>query len=330
MNIFVIRKLVVKIIALIFLTFIFYSCSKNKVVVSAPPNLKVGEGHLAVDGGTIWYKITGINKGIPVVLIHGGPGFSSYYLKSLEEIGNDRQVIRYDQLGGGKSERITDTAMFTIDHFLIELDSLRKYLKVKRWSVYGHSWGTILAIEYYRKYPDNVASLIFGSPVFNAHEVVKYVKILLTTLPDSSQTAVKIGENTEKYDDPNYQNAMTQFYSMYLFRHPVEADLDSSYATFNENIYSYMQGPSEFTITGTLKDYNSTSFLPKIKVPTLFTVGEFDEVGPELVKSFADKVPGAKFIQFKGSAHFTTWDARDENLKAVRNFLKSVDDLANN
>jgi proline iminopeptidase len=89
-----------------------------------------------------------------------------------------------------------------------------------------------------------------------------------------------------------------------------------------------MQGPSEFTITGTLKKYDATSFLSQIKVPTLFTVGEFDEVGPEIVKDFANKVSDSRYILFKGAAHITSWDARDENIKVVRNFLNNVDSIA--
>jgi proline iminopeptidase len=100
-------------------------------------------------------------------------------------------------------------------------------------------------------------------------------------------------------------------------------------ATCNNNIYYYMQGPSEFTIIGTLKDYDATSDLSKIKVPTLFTVGEFDEVGPELVKSFADKVTGSRYKVFPNSAHITMWDAKEENLKIAREFLVSVDSLYN-
>jgi proline iminopeptidase len=98
--------------------------------------------------------------------------------------------------------------------------------------------------------------------------------------------------------------------------------------TMSPEIYGYMQGPSEFTITGTLKKYDATSFLSQIKVPTLFTVGEFDEVGPEIVKDFANKVSGSRYVLFKGSAHMTPWDARDENIKVVREFLNTVDSLA--
>ncbi|MEO8452975.1 MAG: hypothetical protein ABI647_24510 [Gemmatimonadota bacterium] len=92
-----------------------------------------------------------------------------------------------------------------------------------------------------------------------------------------------------------------------------------------EAIYNYFQGPSEFTITGTLKTYNVMAFLPPIKVPTLLTAGEFDEVGPTLVEGFAAKIPGARPVEFPGAAHLTPWDARDENLKVVREFLRAAD-----
>jgi len=303
------------------------ACNLTKDSKDTNPVLTVGQGHLSVPGGKIWYKVTGTGNGIPVVLLHGGPGGSSYYLKSFEDVGNDRQVIRYDQLGSGKSDMIADTTRFTIDHFVKELDSLRAYFGLKKWHVLGHSWGTILAIEYYRAYPQYVESLIFGSACFDIPTYIKNAKQLLTTLPDSLQKAVVKAEAAGNYQDPLYQAAMSQFYSLYLARYATQNDLDSSWANFNAGLYSYMWGPSEFTATGTLKDYNSTSFLSQIKLPTLFTVGEFDEAGPEIVKSFADKVPNSRYVVFPGAAHVTSWDARDENIKVVREFLNSVDSL---
>src|SRR6476659_10715221 len=87
--------------------------------------LPAGESMLPVPDGRIWYKKTGTGTGTPVILLHGGPGFNSFYLKPLEALGNDRPVIRYDQLGAGKSGPMTDTSLMTIPHFVRELDSLR-------------------------------------------------------------------------------------------------------------------------------------------------------------------------------------------------------------
>jgi proline iminopeptidase len=312
---------------MIFISLLLVACNSTKDSKVTNPVLTVGQGQLSVPGGNVWYKVTGTGKGMPVVLLHGGPGASSYYLKSLEDLGNDRQVIRYDQLGAGKSDMITDTTRFTIDHFVKELDSLRAYFGIKKWHVLGHSWGTILAIEYYQTYPEYVTSLIFGSACFDIPAYTEHAKQLLKTLPDSLQQAVEKAEAAGNYQDPLYQAAINQFYSLYLVRNATQADLDSGWANFNAELYSYMFGPSEFTVTGTLKNYNSTSYLSQIKVPTLFTVGEFDEVGPEIVKSFADKVPASSYVLFPGSAHMTSLDVTEENLKVVRAFLNSVDSL---
>lgn len=285
----------------------------------------LGEGRLAVPGGRIWYTVSGTGSGTPLVLLHGGPGLSSYYLKPLADLGDDRQVIRYDQLGGGKSDTTSDTALFTIAHFVQELDSLRSHLGVAKWHVLGHSWGTILALEYYRAHPDRVVSLTFGSPVFDIPAYERRARQLVTTLSQPAQHSIRRAEATGEYDSPAYQNAINEFYGLYVFRHPVPADLDSSFASFNQGIYNYMQGPSEFTITGTLKQYDATPFLPQIGVPTLVTVGEFDEVGPDLVRGHAAQIPGARFEILAGSAHMTFWDARDANVRVVREFLRTAD-----
>ena len=292
------------------------------------PQIVLGESRLAVPGGHIWVKTSGTGYHTPLILLHGGPGFSSYYLKPFEELGDERIIVRYDQLGGGKADTTSDTTLMNIAHFVAELDSLRSSLGLEQFHLLGHSWGTILGLEYYRAHPDRVASLSFGSPVWDIPAYEARARALVATLSDSAQRAIRRVEASRRYDDPSYQNAMNEFYGRYLFRNPVQADLDSSFASFNQVIYTYMQGPSEFTITGTLKPYQALDFLPRIAVPTLVTVGEFDEVGSELVRGHAALIPGARFTVFPGAAHITPWDAREAHVAAQRSFLRSADSAA--
>src|SRR6266542_482531 len=284
-----------------------------------------GEGYLAVDGGRIWYKLTGGGKGAPVILLHGGPGFASYYMKPLEPLGTERPVVRYDQLGAGNSDHVTDTTMFNIGHFVRELDSLRSHLGYDKVDLVGHSWGTILAIEYYRGHPEHVASLTLASPALDIPQWQKNARRLVTTLSDSAQRAIRIREAGKKFDAPDYQNALNEFYGKYVWRHPDSANLDSTFKTVNEGLYNYMQGPSEFTITGTLKDYDVTPFLKGVKVPVLYTVGEFDEADPPTVKKFASMTPGSRYEGIPGSAHMSEWDNPDAMNAAIRSFLRDVD-----
>jgi proline iminopeptidase len=289
------------------------------------PSLAGGEAYLAVPGGRIWDKVSSGGPATPVIMLHGGPGFSSFYLKPLEALADERAVVRYDQLGGGKSDRVSDTTLFTISHFVAELDSLRAHLGYDKVHLLGHSWGTILAVEYYRAHPEHVTSLTLESSALDIPAWERNARRLVRTLPDSDQRAIRVREAERRFDAPDYQAAIADFYGRYVWRHPVKADLDSLMGTANEAIYNYMQGPSEFTITGTLKGYDVTGFLPRIRVPVLYTVGEFDEADPPTVRRFARLTPGARLVILPGAAHLTTWDAPAENLTAVREFLRSVD-----
>jgi proline-specific peptidase len=298
-----------------------------KTPSATPPAVGAGEGRLAVDGGTIWYKVSGTATSTPLIMLHGGPGFSSYYLKPLEALSDERTVVRYDQLGGGKSSGLTDTTKINIAHFVKELDSLRSYLGLAKVHLVGHSWGTILGLEYYRAHPDRVASLTLASAALDIPQWERHARALLATLPDSMQRAVKLREAEKKFDAPDYQSALDAFYGKYVWLHPVKADLDSMLKQVNTTIYGYMQGPSEFTITGTLKKYDATPFLKEVRVPTLFTVGDVDEADPVTIRKHAAMVPGGKIVVIPNAAHLTTWDNPEAMIAAVRTHLHAADSV---
>ena len=292
------------------------------------PGLPPGEGFLPVADGRVWYHKVGSGTGIPVILLHGGPGYSSYYLKLFEKLGDDRVVIRYDQSGSGKSGTLTDTTKMNVARFVAELDSLRSHLGFDKVHILGHSWGTILGFEYYRAHPTRVASLTLASPALDFPAWARNAKALLKTISDSGQRAAAEAEKTGNYATPAYEAANGEFWAKYVMRsspEPVQADLDSLLAQVNLATYGYMQGPSEFTIVGTLKDYDATPHFKRVTVPVLFTVGEFDEANPALVRRQAALVPGAKIEVIKGAAHITPWDAPDQNLAVVREFLRAAD-----
>lgn len=292
---------------------------------STAPTLGAGEAMLPVDGGRIWYKVSGAKTGVPVILVHGGPGFNSFYLKPLEVLGDERPVVRYDQLGAGKADGLTDTTKMNIAHFVAELDALRAHLGYDKVHLFGHSWGSMLVMEYYRAHPEHVQSLSMGGPVMSVPAYAKSAKSLVKTLSDSAQKAIAAAEASSVFDAPAYQHAMEEFYGKYVWLRPIPADLDSTMKTANQAIYNYMQGPSEFTITGTFKDYDATPFLPKVTVPLLYTVGEKDEVGPDVVKRHAALTPGATYVLLPNSAHVSPWDNPEALVKAVRAHLKKAD-----
>lgn len=290
-----------------------------------PPALPAGEAYLPVTGGRIWFKVSGSGAATPAILLHGGPGYGSFYMKPLEALSDERPVVRYDQLGGGKADPASDTTLFTIARYVAELDSLRAKLGFDKIHVIGHSWGTILGLEYYRAHPDHVASLTLMSAALDIPSWEQHARELLKTLSDSAQKAVAAAEAAKNYDSKEWQAANNEFMAKYVVQRPVAADWDSTFATVGMPVYMYMQGPSEYTIVGTLKKYNATPFLKKVKVPTLFTVGSVDEANPATIKKFAAMTPGATVVVIPNAAHLVQWDNPEATVKAIRDFLRRVD-----
>lgn len=298
---------------------LFYSCNSPKV-------LKPTEGYIQVKGGRVWFKIVGEGNKTPILLLHGGPGVPSYYLNPLSALGNDRPVIFYDQLGCGRSDKITDTSLLTIDKFVEELQTVKVALQLDDFYLLGQSWGTMLGVDYYLKHPEGIKALILSSPAISIPMWLKDADTLIATLSDSVQSAIRVNERDKTYDSPAYKLAIQIYYQLFVARKlPWSADVDSSFAQMGANVYNYMGGPSEFTMTGPLKDYDRTNRLKEIKIPTLFITGEFDEARPSTVKYYQSLVPGAKFELIEDAAHMTMQDNPEKNIKVIRNFLKDIE-----
>lgn len=286
------------------------------------------EGYLEVPGGKIWYRIYGQGHKTPMLVLHGGPGSSSYGLTPLNVLSKDRPIIFYDQLGCGRSTRITDTSLMTIDHYVEELESLRKALKLDDLCIYGQSWGPALGVDYYLKYPKEVKALILSSPLLSTDMWTKDADTLIATLPDSIQVTIRENEKNKTFDNPDYKNAVQMYYSKFLRRKERSKDQkDSSSMFFGTNVYEYMWGPSEFTATGTLLNYDRVNRLKDIAVPTLLMTGEYDEARPNTVRYFQSQISGAEFTVIKNSCHATIHDNPEQTLARLSEFLLKVDSL---
>lgn len=121
---------------------------------------------------------------------------------------------------------------------------------------------------------------------------MKATDSLLSRLPDSIQITILNNEKNHTYGSPEYKQANRVWMEIFFARKlPRSADMDSGSTTFGSSVYRYMWGPTEFTATGTLKDYNRTNMLHKIKVPVLFLAGDHDEVLPSEARYYQSLVP---------------------------------------
>ena len=288
--------------------------------------LQPGDGFVEVTGGRVWYRIWGSGTATPLLALHGGPGMSSVYLKSLEGLSDQRPVIVYDQLGSGHSEQPTDSSLWQVARFVEEVAQVREALGLDRVHLLGHSWGTMLAAEYLLGEPEGVETVIMASPALSVSRWLTDAKQLLTTLPDSLQEIIDRHEAAGTTSDTEYQDAVMHFYRRFLSRRdPWTIDTDSIFIQFNPAVYEKMWGPSEFTATGSLKTFERAESLRDLKLPVLFTTGRYDEATPETVAYYDSLTPDSRLVILENSAHITMQDEPERYVDVVREFLAEIE-----
>ena len=286
------------------------------------------EGFIEVSGGSVWYRVVGEGDKLPILLLHGGPGVPSYYLDPLAELSQDRPVIFLDQLGCGRSDRHTDTSLMTVEKHVEQLEQVRLALGLEEFYLYGHSWGTMLGMDYYLKHPERVKGLILASPAISTALWMKDAEQLIATLPDSIQRAIHTNVERGTFDAPAYQQALLYYYQRFVARKlPWGPTLDSTFAAMNPTVYEFMWGPSEFTATGNLKSYDRTDQLKEVDVPTLFICGEYDEARPETTRYYQSLVPDGTLAVIEEAAHLTMHDNPGRDVEEINAFLNNIEQV---
>lgn len=269
-------------------------------------------------GGRVWYQIVGKGKGAPLVVLHGGPGYPHDYLEPLEDLADERSVIFYDQLGCGNSDRTNDPALWTVENFVIELQKIVQFLKLKKYHVLGQSWGAALAVAFALKKPKGLLSLILADPYISTPEWMADAKRLIKSLP-KSMGKILLGKAD---DSEEYKNASKEYYARFVTRLDSQPEaMACMNKKANRKIYSYMWGSKEHLVSGTLKNFSQTDRLSEIKVPVLLLAGRYDGATPETLAHFNAFFPNAQSHIFEQSAHFPHWNEREEYMKVVRKFL---------
>lgn len=287
-----------------------------------------GQGFISVPGGPVWYKVAGTGPGIPLLVLHGGPGGRICGYSRLDALGKERPVIRYDQLGSGRSGRPDDLSLWTVERFVEELHVVRQELGLGQMHLLGHSWGGALAAAYVlEKGTDGIASVILSSPLLSTPLWIEDANFLRSQLPEDVRQTLSEHEAAGTTDSKEYQAATEVFYKRHVFGgEQPESPAECDGAPSGHFVYEHMWGPTEFHATGTLIDFDLTDRLHEIDVPVLFIAGQFDEARPERVAEFQKLIPGSKLTIILDAAHSTLSRKPEEYRKVVENFLDSVEE----
>lgn len=286
-----------------------------------------GQGFVDVPGGPVWYQIVGEGDGIPVVALHGGPGGTSCVFSLLDPLGSERPVVRYDQLGTGRSGRPDDMSLWTVERFVEGLHALRNSLGLEQMHLLGHSWGSTLAAAYViEKGTEGIVSVTLSSPLLSTPLWIEDANYLRSQLPAEIRETLAEHEEAGTTDSEEYREASAEFYRRHVFGgEPMARPEACEGAPWSQKIYEYMWGPTEFYATGTLRDFDVTNRLHEIDVPVLFMAGEFDEARPERMVEFQKLVPGSQLHIIEDAAHASLGRKPDEYRRVLEDFLDNAE-----
>jgi proline iminopeptidase len=290
---------------------------------------QTGEGRIEVPGGSVvWRKFGGGGK-TPILAAHGGPGYPSDYIEPLKGLGDERAVYFWDQLGCGRSDRVTGAQYWVIDRFVEELARVREGLGLTEMHYFGSSWGTMLGVQYLlERGQGGVASATLDGPVISVRRYLADVGPMVEQLSTASRDAVHEADRTGVYDTPGYAAANEEFMAAHIARHPTpETEPYWRRATEGVGIECYraMNGPSEFSITGNIRDFERENDLTAITMPVLFMSGEYDTCTPDASRAYAAKTPSGEVQVVPDAGHCVHIDSPDAANAAIRAFLTRVE-----
>lgn len=290
------------------------------------------EGFIPFRGYKTWYRIVGDPEPagrLPLICLHGGPGATHDYFGSLEAFAaTGRRVILYDQLGAGNSDHIQNPSLWTVSLFVEELGQLRRSLGLERVHLLGHSWGGQLAMEYALTQPAGLASLVLSDTLASASQWAEEARRLIQSLPPDIQQNIREHQAAGSTDSKEYQAAMKVFSRHYAGGHidPKPEWVKEAFKKIEDNeVYLTMWGPSEFCVTGSLRDWDITGRLAEIRVPTLVLCGRDDEATPALAETIQRGIPGSELTIFEHSAHFPHIEETELYLQVLDRFLSRVE-----
>ena len=143
-------------------------------------------GFLEVDNiHKIYWEKVGNNRGVPILVLHGGPGAGGNI--SLRRFFDPTfyNIIIFDQRGSGRSTPSACIKNNTTQILIKDIEKLRIFLKIKQWIVFGGSWGSSLSLAYSQEYPDNIINIILrGVFLCRKKEIDWFLEGIKNIFPD--------------------------------------------------------------------------------------------------------------------------------------------------
>lgn len=291
------------------------------------------EGFVDAHGVLIYYKILG--QGDPLVIVHGGPGAShDYFLPYLLPLARTNRLVFIDERGSGRSEKLEDPKGYTVENMVEDVEAVRTALGLGRIALLGHSYGGVLAQAYALKYQANLTHLILCSTFHSTIALNQVFDQMKANMPPDLRARIDKMEKDglfghgKPYEQGRYTSdymiaAWGDGYFPYLYQNRPDPNFDpAGMGAMSWDLYREMWGShGEFIVDGNLKAVEYADRLPSLRVPTLITVGDHDEVAPSISKDMRARIPGSTLVILPKAGHMTFVDQPSLFITAVNEFV---------
>lgn len=301
------------------------------VPVFGAPVFPIDDGYVDANGVFIYYKIFG--KGDPLFIVHGGPGAThDYFLPHLVPLARTNRLIFIDERGSGRSEKLENVKLYTVENMADDVEAVRRALNLGKINLLGHSYGGVVAQAYAFKYPGNLRHLILASTFHSTKGINEVFVKMKEKMPAELRERIEkmekdgvFGQGKDyrkgRYTDEYMAAAWGEAYYPYTFGRRPDPTFEPVNAAMAWDLYREMWGEhGEFVVDGNLVSVEYADRLPGIKVPTLISVGDHDQVDPSLSRDMQALIPGSKLVILPDSGHMTFVDQPEL-------FRRSVDDF---
>lgn len=264
---------------------------------------KLSSQFVQENGASYWlYRANA--KGRPLLVVNGGPGLSHDYLKSLVELCPRRPVIFYDQLGCGVSQEEGVAREYALGDFVSELASLIESLPFSELDLLAHSFGSMIAVDYLLADQAKIRHLTLVSPVLSISAYQDSLGRVLQKMPATYQKIIKDSVLSQSYESLEFKEAMAAFTETNLCRLKLWPDeLFESSMGVNTFLRDSLWGVNDFSVTGSLKNYERIVELTNIFTPTTIMCGEFDYVDEISCQLYLANFPNATLSMIPNSSH---------------------------
>jgi proline iminopeptidase len=256
-----------------------------------------------------------IGRGTAIIVLHGGPDFDhSYLLPEMDRLSDRFHLIYYDQRGRGQSADGVKPEDVTLASDIADIEKVRQYYHLDSVVLLGHSWGTVLALEYALHYPGRVSHLILMNPAPASEADYKQLRNdWLEKRADDMERRQAIAETAAyKEADPE---AVVAYYRIHfkpgLARsEDYEKLITRMQASFirqgNAGIIKARAVESRLmTETWSLSGYDLLPKLKNVRIPTLVIYDDHEFIPAETAEHITQAIPNARLVTLKDCGHFT-------------------------